>query len=84
MPRLFCFSRARHENGPYAIGGQRRSRSACAAVHSDLSFLCSWTYTTLFTDSATVSNDYVSGQRRPRSACAFAQADQGLHCPKIA
>ena len=43
----------------------------------DLSIICSWTYTTVSTDS-------VHGQQRPRSACTFVQADQGLHCPHSA
>ena len=39
----------------YAIDGQRRSRLTCSSVQSDLSILCSSTYTTVSTDS-------VSGQ----------------------
>ena len=56
------------------ICGQRRSRSACAFVQSNLSIFCSSTYTT-------VATNFVSGQLRPRSACAY--ADQGLPCPRI-
>ena len=62
---------------PYTVCGQRRSRSACASVQSDLNILCSATYTT-------VSIDSVSGQWRSWSACAYAQADLDLHCPQIA
>ena len=65
------------EKGPYAFCGQRRSRSACSSVQSNLGIFCSSTYTTVSTDS-------VSGQRRPRSACAYAQADQGLRWPQTA
>ena len=62
--------------GSYVTCEQRRSRSACASVQSDLGILCTSTYTT-------VSIDSVSGQRRPRSACANAQADLGLRYPRI-
>ena len=44
-----------HKKGPNAICKQHRSRSACASMQSDLSILCSSTYTT-------VSIDSVSGQ----------------------
>ena len=46
------------QKGPYTIYWQHRSRSTCASVHSDLSILCSWTYTKVYIDS-------VSGQWRP-------------------
>ena len=65
------------EKCPYTICGQRRFRSACAFVQSDLSNLCSLTYTI-------VSIDSVSGQWRPWSACALAQADLDLRCPQFA
>ena len=66
----------RTKRAPYTTGEQRRSRSVCATVLSDLSILCSLTNTT-------VSIDSVRGQCRPWSACAYAQADLGLRCPQI-
>ena len=35
--------RATHVKGPFVICGQRRSRSVCASVQSDLDVLCSAT-----------------------------------------
>ena len=67
----------RMKKGQCTFCEQRRSRSVCASVQTDVSILCSATNTT-------VASNSVSGQRRPRSACAFAQADQGRRCPQIA
>ena len=67
---------AAHKKGPYAICGQRRSRSLCTSVLSNLGIFCLSTYTSISTDT-------VSRQWRPRSACAYVQADLGLHCQQI-
>ena len=65
------------EKGTYVICKQRRLSSTCASIQSDLSILCSLTYTT-------VSIDSVSRQWKPWSACTNVQADLGLHCLQIA
>ena len=54
------------QKGPCAHCGQRRSRSPCTSVQSNLGNFSLSTYTT-------VSTVTISGQRRPRSACTYAQ-----------
>ena len=57
----YTYDAQRSKNGPYAICGQRRYRSACASVQSNLGISC------LLTDTK-VSIDSVSRQCRPECA----------------
>ena len=65
-------------NGPCAIYGQRKSRSVCIYVQSNLGIFSLSTYTTVSTES-------VSRQQQQDQPVLMdnAQADQGLHCLQI-
>ena len=73
---MYIFYDAQHVKKALISYGKTEDPDHNAPLQSDLSILCSSTYTTVAIDS-------VSGQQVPISACVNKQADLGLLCPLI-